>query len=477
MRLPFPLPTRAWLLVPVCCLVFMGWSDHLRLKHVKFVTDVAKDEARVDATSPTGYADGKRWLIVPEHNNPTYQWIEETQAMVAKGDWRVRSIDYENAPFGREVHSASPYRWWLVLLAWLDHGVSGRPIGLSLEHSALFADPLLQLLLLVGTAAFTARRFGAFPAALLSVGLATLFPFGAALLPGIANDFGLAQICALWSVLLVLAGAVAKRRPSAWFLAGGCAGGCGLWLSASGQTPVIAGIALGGIIAAAVTGRGSSPGPSDADVPPWRAWAIGGAVSSFLAYLVEYFPSHLEPQFRVNYPLYSLAWLGLGEFTWRFASWMRRRGPVGGLRGVAMWILSAAAVVSLPVALVKSGNNEFLAGDLLSTRLTNLPNGVVASSLFDWMSRDGASGALAATLLPLLLILPAAWILARCKAGAAARTSVAIADGGESRHLPMGRRRGGPPRHGARAFPDHAVGRSRQSERVQVHVSRDRGSL
>ena len=90
MSLPFRLPRRTWLVIPICCLVFMGWCDHLRLHHVKFVSNVAKEEAKVDVSSPTGYADGKRWLIVPEHNNPTYQWIEETQLMVAKGDWRVR---------------------------------------------------------------------------------------------------------------------------------------------------------------------------------------------------------------------------------------------------------------------------------------------------------------------------------------------------------------------------------------------------
>jgi hypothetical protein len=429
MRLPLSIPKRAWLLIPICCVVFMGWVDHVRLHHVKFVSNVAKDEARVNAASPTGYADGKRWLIVPEHNNPTYQWIEETQLMAAKGDWRVRSVDYENAPFGREVHSASPYRWWLVFLAWLDRGISGRPFGLSLEHSALFADPLLQLFLLISSAIFVARRFGAFPAALLSLGLATVFPFGAALLPGIANDFGLAQICALWSILFVVAGAVSRRSMRALFIAGGCAGGAGLWLSAAGETPVIVGVAVGAVLAALVAGRATATPTTGHDVPPWRAWAVGGALSSFAAYLVEYFPSHMEPQFRVNYPLYSLAWLGLGEILWRFASWMRRRGPLGGVRGGSMWLLSAAAVASLPVALVKSGNGEFLAGDLLSTRLTNLPDGAVASSLSDWISRGGASGALAATLLPLLLLGPAVWLLAKSGTGWAHRTSIAVAAG------------------------------------------------
>jgi hypothetical protein len=430
MRSPFPLPRRVWLLFPACCLVFMAWSDHIRLHHVKFVSNVAKEEARVDASSATGYADGKRWMIVPEHNNPTFQWIEETQLMLAKGDWRVRRVDYENAPFGRDVHAASPYRWWLAFLAWLDRGVSARPIGLSVEHSALFADPLLQLFLLIGAAVFVARRFGAFPAALVSIGLATIFPFAAALLPGIANDFGLSQICAFWSVLLLAAGAVARRKMSTWFFAAGCAGGCGLWLSAAGQTPVVAGIGVGAILAALAGGRAPSSGvDATADVPPWRAWGFGGAISSFLAYLIEYFPSHMEPQFRVNYPLYGLAWLGLAELLWRFASWARFRKPLGDARGVTICLLSAAAVASLPFALVKSGNNAFLAGDLLSTRLTNLPNGVVASSLSDWMSRDGPSGALGATLLPLLLLVPAAWVLLRSRTGLAHRTSVAISAG------------------------------------------------
>jgi len=429
MRLPLPIPKRAWLLIPICCVVFMGWVDHVRLHHVKFVSNVAKDGARVDDASPTGYADGKRWLIVPEHNNPTYQWIEETQLMAAKGDWRVRSVDYENAPFGREVHSASPYRWWLVFLAWLDRDISGRPFGLSLEHSALFADPLLQLFLLIGSAIFVARRFGAFAAALLSLGLATVFPFAAALLPGIANDFGLAQICALWSILFVVAGAVAQRSRRALFFAGGCAGGAGLWLSAAGQTPVIVGIAIGAVLAALVAGRATATPATGPDVPPWRSWAVGGALSSFAAYLVEYFPSHMEPQFRVNYPLYSLAWLGLGEILWRFAYWMRHKAPLGGVPGVSMWVLSAAAVASLPVALVKSGNGEFLAGDLLSTRLTNLPDGTVAGSLAEWVSRGGASVALAATLLPLLLLGPAVWLLARRGTSGARRTSIAVAAG------------------------------------------------
>jgi hypothetical protein len=424
------LPKRAWLLIPICAVVFMGLVDHLRLHHVKFVSNVANEEARVDASSPTGYADGKRWLIVPEHNNPTYQWIEETQLMLARGDWRVRTADYENSPFGREVFAASPYRWWLAFLGWLDRCISGRPIGLSVEHSALFADPLLQLFLLIGGAVFVARRFGAFAAALFSAALTAIFPFASALLPGIANDFGLGEICALWSVLLVVTGAVAARRRAAWFFAAGCAGGCGLWLSAAGQVPIILGTALGAVLAALATGRARGDASAgEGELPRWRAWAVGGALSSFAAYLIEYFPSHMEPQFRVNYPLYALAWLGLGELLWRLAAWMRFRRPLGGVAGASMWVLSAAAVASLPVAIVKSGNNAFLAGDLLSSRLTNLTGGAVASGLSEWVARDGWTWALAASMAPLLVLIPAACIVLRRAAGFASRTAVAVAAG------------------------------------------------
>ena len=422
--------SKAWILAPVCALAFTLWADYARLQRVEFVSNIAKGDARIDGDSPTGYADGKRWLVVPEHDNPTYQWIEETQLMISRGDWRVRRVDYENAPFGRDVHSASPYRWWLVLVARFGHAVSDRPLGLCVERAALFADPLLHLLLLVAATAFVARRFGPFCAAVLSVGLAAIFPLASAFLPGVANDFGLEQICALWSVLLLVAGTLAGRHARRWYFAAGVAGGCGLWLSAMGQVPVIAGIAGGGVLAM-LTGR-AGPAKASAGVSapqPWRDWALGGAISSLLAYLVEYFPGHMEPQLRVNYPLYGLAWLGLGDLLWRFESWLRGEKPPGGVRNLSMWILSAAAVASLPFAILRSGDRAFLADGLFSARLTNMPDGVVAAGLSAWIGRDGLGLALAAACLPLLLLGPATWLLFRKQSGAANRMAIAVALG------------------------------------------------
>src|SRR5688500_7493843 len=156
MRSSFRLPSRIWLLIPLCALGFLVWTNWERARRVDAVTMTDAEDAVVDAASATGYAGGKRWLIVPEHNNRSYQWIAETQQMLMQRQWRVRHIDTENAPLGRDVYSASPYRWWLGLIAWVDHTFSGRPLGLSVERAALWTDPLLHVLLLVFTTIFVA---------------------------------------------------------------------------------------------------------------------------------------------------------------------------------------------------------------------------------------------------------------------------------------------------------------------------------
>jgi len=417
------------MIIPACTLAFIAWADYGRMLRVDFVSRVASEESRIDADSVTGYADGKRWLVVPEHNNPTYQWIEETQLMLARGDWRVRSVDYENSPFGREVHAASPYRWWLLAVGWCYHEATGRPMGLSIERAALFADPLLQLILLVTATLFVARRFGILAAMVVSLGIAGAYPLAAAFLPGIANDYALSQVAAFWSVLLVVAGALAPRRTFLWFFAAGAAGGCGMWLSASGQVPVVIGIALGALVAAGVSRIRAQAKEEQPLALPWRAWAFGGAVTSLLAYLVEYFPNHMGPELRVNYPLYGVAWIGLGEVLRWFARWMRREGGPGGRRNLVILSLSVAAVVSLPIAISRSGDHAFLAGDLLSTRLTNLPDGVVAGSMPAWAAQGGLNAPLAATLLLLLLVVPAAWVLAKRGVPSTQRLAVALAMG------------------------------------------------
>jgi hypothetical protein len=433
---PSRISSSAWIIVLLVAGVFLGWINFVRAQRVNYVTELVPTEAVVDAASPTGYAGGLRRLIAPEHNNDSYQWIAQTQQMLARGEWRVRHVDYDNAPLGREVISPSPYRWWLGFVAWLDHTLSGRPTGWAVERATLTADPLLQLLLLAGAVGFVARQFGGPAAALLAVGLATLFPFGGMFLPGQPADDGLVHAALLWSVLLLLAGI--NRRAGAgmrrYFLLSGIAGAFGLWLSVAKLLPMLAGLGLGALLSLAASRRDpadSSPGAKTwADA--WRTWGLSGAIATLAAYLIEYFPSHLAgADFRLEeiHPLYGVAWLGLGELLAQLTALTQRGEKKWSLPTITRLALAIAVVAAVPILLVKGGGGPFVADHIASARLTNLAGSPVAGSTAAWITRDGFTRMIVATLLPVLLLIPAAWLLIRRRADPVRFALLAMATG------------------------------------------------
>jgi hypothetical protein len=407
-----------WLIAPACACGFVVWASHGRMQRVEYVSGLAGRAApvdAVDAASPTGYANGQRELIVPERNETSFGWLAQTQQMFARKEWRVRHVDNDNAPFGREVLATSPYRWWLGFVAWVDHTVSRRPIGLSVERAALFADPLLHGLVLIGATAFVAWRFGAFAAGLLSLGLAATFPFAAGFLPGVPDHHGLARICALGSMLVLLAGMRDRWRAGRWFALAGIMGGLGMWVDVPSLVPIIAGIFAGALIAAWIARSKAAGSPAgDAQAPPWRAWALGGGATVLATYLLEFFPGHLGSwNLESVHPLYGLAWIGGGELLDRAVAWIHRGKISAGFSSIMVGVLAAAAVVAMPVVIWKTGGRGFLARDLLSVRLTSQPDGVVSASLLAWLVRDGMSATVLATLVPLLVLVPAGWRLLR----------------------------------------------------------------
>ena len=470
---PFRLSSHVWIIVPLVALGFVGWTDAVRVKHVQAATALVAEPLAPDASSPTGFAGGARELIVPEHNNDTYHWIPQTQQMLARGEWRVRQVDYDNAPFGRAVDAPSPYRWWLGLVAWCDHVVSGRALGASVERAALLADPILHVLLLVGVTVFVAWQFGSFSAAVCSAGLATIFPFAAGFIPGAPDDRALSLIGVVWSVLLLLAGlramsagqngsVQAGARGCGWFFVAGIAGGLGAWVSVVSEVPIIVGIALGGLMAAWAA-RPASVTPGELPAPDrrkgkatrsktaapvevavvgeralqlpdmtaaWWAWALGGAVTVLAACLIEDAPDHLASwQLRAIHPLYGVAWLGLGAVVVHGVAWAQRGKTFWNWRSGIGLLLALAAVAALPVAMWKLKNEGFLAADISATRLTKLPGGAAATNLWAWMLRDGITPKLWTTLLPGLLVLPAGWLMLRRRSSAVTRAAVAVALG------------------------------------------------
>ena len=432
---------RVWVVVPVCACAWLAWSWHVRVQRVEYVSSLVGRARPVDvpdAGSPTGYADGQRELIIPERNESSFHWIAQTQQMFARGEARVRQVDYENAPFGREVRSASPYRWWLGLVAWLDHALSGRPLGMSVERAALMADPVLQVLLVAVAAAVVARLLGRFSAALLSVGLAAAFPFASGFLPGMPDQRGLAGICALGSILALLAGmnpapaaagegrgASEGRRARLWFALAGVAGGLGMWVSVPTQVPVTAGLFMGALLSAWIPGGGREPGAY-----PWRTWAFSGGATVLAAYLAEYFPGHMGSwRLESVHPLYGLAWICGGELLARAESWIKGARPARTPGDVLAVALCSAGVAAVPVVMWRTGDPGFLSRDLPWARLSSLPGGPVAASLWALVRRDGPTLTVWATLLPLVTLVPAVWLMLRPSAGPRSRASIAVALG------------------------------------------------
>jgi hypothetical protein len=426
MKPPLLSSQRAWLLVTACACGFLIWINVDRIRHLDYIAKATDTPAPFDAGSPTGYTGGVRQFMGAGRSTESYQWLAQTQQILAQGDWRVRHIDYDNVPSGRDVVSASLYRWWLGALASTHHALSGVPLGVAVERVAAFSDFLVQLLLLVGTATFVAWRFGALPAALLVLGIASMFPFAASFVPGQAQDVGFQLTAALWTVLpLLVVGAKPRSEKSVrrYFFAAGVAGGVGLWLGVGTELPILAGVAVGGLLAAGLSRR-----LGNAELLPWRWWALGGAIACLAGYLLEFFPSqHKTLRLDVIHPLHGLAWLGFGELLARAV----RRFQAGKqrLNGREKAITALALVaVAIPVVLAIQARRELFVPDPSSLRLTAFFEGAIAPNLLALIVRDGFSAMVIATLLPLILVIPAVWLVARC-ADPRTRSAVAIALG------------------------------------------------
>jgi hypothetical protein len=411
---------RLWIAAPLAACVFLSWSTHARIERIRYVSGLAGAVGIPDPRSATGYANGERELIIPERLEDSFHWIAQTEQMLGSGELRVRHVGYENPPAGHEVSWASPYRWWLGLVATLDHGFSGRPMGMSVERAALYADPLLLALVILGGSAFAAWRLGGFTAVLLALGLVSLFPFAAHFLPGMPDEAGLALAFTLGSLLAVLVAANAEN-PRPWMVVAGILGGLNLWVSVSTGVPIILGIATGAVFAAFIPGAASLP---------WRTWSRVGGWTVFAAYLAEYFPDHMA-SWNVGriHPLYGLGWIGLGELVSRAATWIHGERKPWLLRDYFMAAFAAVLLASVPFTMWKTGSPGFLTRDLEWARLAGLPGSPVAADSGAWLGHDGMTATAWATLLPVAALIAAVFPVFRAATAGRTRAAIAIAVG------------------------------------------------
>lgn len=332
----------------------------------------------------------------------------QAQQAAAAGELRLRRVDYDNAPYGREVHWSSPLRWWIELVARVDEAVTGKPLPQAIERAATYAGPWLLVLLSVGLTPLVARRFGAAAAAVFAVGMVCVAPVSSAFAIGTIDHHGIAVVAALVTVL-GLAAAPGAGAPKSWVIVAGVAGGVGLWISAATQVPVLLGVGLG-----AIAGSWQTRKESPVLAPElWRVWGIAGAATSAAAYVVEYFPGHLGWRLEVNHPLHALAWLGAGEILFRVGRWARGKSFAGGGSERALLVAAFGAVAALPAVVLLAGERTFWISDPLLW-LLHADYIEEFGPLAEEFSRAGglpawAVGFLVVTVLPLLVVPAGLW--------------------------------------------------------------------
>ena len=439
---PLRIPRRAWLVVPILALAFTVATTAIRVRRIEYVSGAGAGTASAASGGAGAPGSGSAWqarMIVPGNRDETFEWLDQVRQMFERGQWRVRFVDYENARLGHEVFASCPYRWWLGLVAWCRHEVTGAAIGPSIEWAALYADPILLVAFGAATLAYVARRYGALAAALGSAALATLFPFAAEFVAGVPDNHGLAEVCAVWSVLAVLAGVAAAysadpgRGERRWFAAAGVIGGIGMWVSVPRQLPVLLGIALGAVLAAWIGRSAARSGAAGTPRPmPWRIWALAGSATCLASYVLEFFPSYMGGwELRAIHPVFGVAWIGGGELVARLTGWIGG-GDRRALRAADVGVVAAAAIAalaSLPAAYWIGHNPGLITVELSSMQLSKLPVTVSAPNLWSWLLQNGFTATVWATVVPLLILAASIVLLVKGGGGPALKAPIALALG------------------------------------------------
>ncbi|HEY8899875.1 MAG TPA: hypothetical protein VIM61_05645 [Chthoniobacterales bacterium] len=384
------LPRLVWIVALLLLLAYLIADSAARWTDVDRTTRSRAAEAPVpalDPSSPTGYAHGQHRLILASYSADGYQWLMQATQVVNGQTLRIRSVDWDNAPFGREAHWCSGLVWWVAGLAWLDHVLTGRSLPLALEHIAPVSLALLLALVLIVVTPVLARRFGGLVAIIFAAGLVFFLPLYSTFSVGYLDHHGPVAVCALLSVLFLAGGGAGwlrnptsreaplesgasamanwlpeRRQAARWFVASGFLGAAGLWISTASQVPVLVGIGLGVLGGNFLWGRRiGSDRPWKSDPTLWRIWGIAGAIGSMAFYLLEYFPSHWSWRLEVNHPLYALAWLGAGDMLCRLHTIPIDRA--GRRRALVSALPAAAAVAALPLVVILAKNRVFILSD------------------------------------------------------------------------------------------------------------------
>ena len=218
---------------------------------------------------------------MPALGTDGYHWIMQTERMLdGREGLRVRHVDYDGPPGGRDVHWSSSLHWLLAGLAWVDHLITHDPMAVSLERTAPWANTFVLGVLMIVLPLVAWRRFGSIPASILALCFITTYPYYEFSFVGYFDHHGLAASSDLMMVFfLACAGAgwlrnenispdkltptelalwqwlPERRMAKVWMIASGIATGTGLWISTASVIPGMFGVGLGALISTGYLAR------------------------------------------------------------------------------------------------------------------------------------------------------------------------------------------------------------------------------
>jgi hypothetical protein len=152
-----------------------------------------------------------------------------------------------------------------------------------------------------------------------------------------------------WFLPLDLPSHKSARR---YFIASGILGGFGLWIGATVQLFGIGLVALGAMLLIFFMPPRVANNSLAVSYRPalWRIWALAGAVTSVILYLVEYAPALPGMRLEVNHPLYAVSWMCAGECMTRLSALKIRDAAVTSRDRMSVVILGLGAL-ALPILL------------------------------------------------------------------------------------------------------------------------------
>lgn len=265
---------------------------------------------RVEEFTESSYKNSEleRSLVFTDRNDDLH-WVLNVQRSVENDQVRLRSVDYDNSPFGRSVHWSSVYSWWIQLL------VLGKEVD-DLEWASAYANLVLSTLFLLGLTVWIYQALGPKVAWGVPFLFASILVFRDTFKFGVGDHHAAAILCSMVGVLALLLAFIRPTNTNEVRISTIVSSLClalAMWINLVSVVPVLIGIGFGILLARFKIRSATSVEYSDGLPSVVRLWARTGCGFAIMFYIFEYAPFDMTFRLEVNHPFYALAWLGGGE--------------------------------------------------------------------------------------------------------------------------------------------------------------------